>query len=413
MNLNTYYFSNYTFTTTLKENLPAFSIQQKVILGIVLAALSFIATVFYSNYFQVNVEKAPSKVEISEPNHVTPEENHFISVRESQNKEETEYPFLKHKDSVDILPASPKNEEPLEMKEEPKINLEPKKVIQEDTSKRSETIKVANQILEDLYESQTDPKYHSKLKDFSFSIYHPQAIPYKFSETTPPLWVKFKSGGKESTLPLMTILRAIQWNKLDSKWGKDHSYLKSYTSLNFCSMNLFLREGKILLGLAKSSTADAINKAAKDQLFACLSASGSLTKFPSAQTNKVYRNVKSCAAPYLMNKYEEGTIVTEESFLSTITWKTPTWESHFPGDIEYQIKLAPHSQGRYIASISNYHCENECLFFPFTPFKVEKVKFLNKATGSKVDIQTLIENPQKILDINIKKIIELSEVPSD
>lgn len=482
MNISTNYISNYTFSI-LKESIqPTLSTKQKVILGVVLAALSFIAAaILYSCCFGVKAKKTPPNV-IPVLNPIKAGQNSFIPINNIQNKKNTDYKFIKPNPPVKIdqvfkndskikipnpyvnkgmsptfgvkkeelgledddyelqqflleqcfsndIKKTPvgnintppkkdaaKDKDPSKAKAEPNVIDPPKKVIKEDLSKSPEVIKVANQIVENLLQDQPSSSwtnfFNSKpqttnLNDFSFSIYHPKA---NSAQESLPLLVKFKSGGKESTLPLMTILKAIQWNKLDSKWSKingKHYHLKGYTGCDYTQMNLFLRQGKIQLNYGMGN--QVIDKTAKDQLKACLSASASLKEFPSVHPSiKVKRAVDSTNALYLMNKYEEGNIVTEESFLSTGKGATG-----FTGDIEYHITLAPHSRGRDVEGISSSPGENECLFFPFTSFKVDKVHFENAYNKAPVDKQILIENPQKLLDKSIKKIIELSEVSAD
>lgn len=286
-----------------------------------------------------------------------------------------------------------------------------------DLSKTLEIMKVAHQILEDLFKSYNHPKAdRSEPKKFSFTIYlHKETIKKidDKSKLTPPLLVKFKSGTNESSLPLLAILNAIEWNKLDSKCAniemKNDHYLESYTGKGYKSMNTFLRTARLRKKDIPnfSWNCKKIDSAAKERLFICLNVARSLNEYPSVpQGTIVHRKVKSAKAPDLMNKYEVGNIVTEESFIST---QQPEGIAFISGDIEYNITTALNSRGKAIQTISINSHEKECLFLPYTSFKVEKVQYLNKFTGNQVDPKT---EPKQLLSTNIRKIIELSEVPS-
>lgn len=308
-----------------------------------------------------------------------------------------------------------------------------------DLSNKLEIIKVAQQILEDLYD--TYEKGDTSIsKEFSFSIYLPKSEINKLhdkSKVTPPLLVKFKSGTNENSLPLMAILNAIEWNKLDSKWEnisskqwrllskqsnyhdnsdmkKDH-YLEAYTAKAYKKVNAFLRTASIRKKdifnfLWESSRVDeSIDYAARESLLTCIKVASCLKDYPSVPKGTiVHRKVNSEKAPGLMNKYVVGNIVTEESFIST---QQPGGYAFISGDIEYYISTALHSKGKAIQTISINSHEKECLFPPFTSFKVEGVKFLERSTGKPVDIKTY-KDPKQLLNTKIRKIVILSEIAS-
>lgn len=424
MNINIFSLSNHSISYLKEKIQPALTNQHKVILGIAVLALSFLTVVMISCYYRVKAKKSAVKPEnldckrslsVENSSFLKPRRAPYVSPDKLNKGEERA-----RKDKIK------ENEEPFRREVKPNNRENPNTIKRDDVRHHSDVIhKVAHQILEDLFNSCIHPNYDaSKLKDFSFSIYHPEALSEvgkpkykskydykefpKVSKQTPSLLVKFKSGAKESTIPLTTILKAIQWDKLDEKWGNITSeqwkvyakyslnppsttgrnhYLVSYTINEFEPMNLFLRQGQLKLSdiPVDAYTHDTINQVAKERLFTCLSAAGSLKKFPSVQPAvKVQRVIDSKDLPLsCLLKYKVGDIITEDSFLSTMQSRGTT---NIVGDIKFNITLAHNSKGRAIETISGVKNEKECLFFPFTSFKVDRVE---------------------------KGCIELSEVPSD
>lgn len=391
-------------------------------MGIALAALSFLAIILCTNRCRLKAKKAEDHLKMSQKD-------------EKRLKSEIDNE-LKSKEVNEL-----KSQEVKELKSRAVKELK-SETVKEYDSKDPAIIKLANQILDDLFDCYTNPKYdENRLKEFSFSIFHPQATTNRAEDkslVTPPLLVKFKSGDRESTLSLMTIIKAIQWNKLDSKWAnlteeqskkinknaysginfQGWNHLQHYTVSSFKSMNLFLRMGKIsqkILGPSSTYiwddmpwTHENINRVAKERFFSCLRAAAILKEHPLLTPPKlVVRAAKSDNSPDFLNKYEKGNIVIEQSFLSTSNLK----KSKFEGDIEYFITPAPKSSGRDIHDIAQFSHEKEFLFPPFTSFKVEDIQYKEK-NGTIIEVKRFKDIQRKMLDTNIIKIIKLSEIQS-
>lgn len=278
---------------------------------------------------------------------------------------------------------------------------------------QTEIIRIANLMVNDLFSSLTSKQERGALERFSFSIYHQDHLPFTPTKMTPkgefaskataPLQVKFKENGEEHTIPLTTIIKAIPWDKLDSKWHRlnkeqkaffcndtsyvmkpskgDYSFITDYSAHGYVAMNTLLRYGIVDLSdasddkISNLTQVQLIEKIAKDRLFGCLCAAGALQTLPSIPTTiKLIRRITSSKMNSrsvidlnsFLAKYKKGQIVTEESFLST----SMPGGTKYGGDIEYVIHPSSHSKGKSIVNFAGYETEKECLFPPFTSFKV-------------------------------------------
>lgn len=283
-------------------------------------------------------------------------------------------------------------------------------------------LKVINKLFDDITVTSDSS---DQLQNFSFSICHPDNIPFKHP-TTPltdtvsaSLIVKVTEKNNESDIPLTHLVKAIPWDNLDQKWHqlteeqwtrysshavcRDYqnlpkipfSFILEYSDAQYTPMNQLLRTGKIKIinpipkNLQDEDVPTLIDRVAKEQLFRCLCLTGELQALRNEsqldaesvlktesliKPKMVVRRIHSVALPRdFFKKYKKGHIITEESFLSTSKVEVEKELSHF-GDIKYMIKLACSTKGTSIESLSRHSEEQEYLLPPFTSFHVEHIQ---------------------------------------
>jgi hypothetical protein len=277
---------------------------------------------------------------------------------------------------------------------------------------KEKTAQLAKKILDEIFMQFTSKKdKRPKADKFKFTIINTGR---KNTFSAPdPLIVKY---GNKQFVPLADILEALPWHNLDSCWQgitdaqldiffkksyllesikpkdkaalveasanggkfhlledkeKKHLFLAYYMRRGFMQMNGFLRTSESMY-----HGEELVDKVARELIFSCACAAGTIQLLPK-HSDKTLLTRKIVLLPSKVKEiFPQGQVITERAFVSS---NLPGGEYEEAGAqseevvVNISIKPAENSRGKNVQGFRSKEGERECLFPPFTQFKVKTV----------------------------------------